>query len=77
MSPGAHPIRRGALTADVGDASNFALAAFRQAITDWDPSGTFAAGMRAMCEGFEYGPLPPEDRAPLAALILCAEQALA
>ncbi|MBE7196266.1 MAG: hypothetical protein INR70_00470 [Parafilimonas terrae] len=77
MARTALPPMRGALTTDVGDASNFALAAFRQAITEWDPSGTFAAGMRAMCEGFEHGPLPPEDQAPLAALILCAEQALA
>jgi hypothetical protein len=46
---------RGALTTDVGDTTNFALAAFRLAITEWDPSGTFAAGMRAMCEGFEHG----------------------
>jgi hypothetical protein len=29
MSPAARPIRRGAITADAGDASNFALAAFR------------------------------------------------
>lgn len=67
MSSPATP-RRGALTADVGDASNFALAAFRLAITEWDPFAAFSAGMRVMREGFEHGPLPPEDRAPLAAL---------
>ena len=39
----------------IDDASNFALAAFRQAITEWNPPGTFSAGMLAMCERFEHG----------------------
>lgn len=64
------------MTVGVADAYAFALAAFRETLSTNDPAAVFAGGMRHVCQGFECGVLPGELRAPLAVLMLAAEQAI-